>query len=218
MPPFTENSTLMCTQCQRACPHGREREEDCSDLNDLEPYGDLAHLHIFITIITQIQSMILEKLARYQLWADDIARGLVRDLNDEEFTREILPPFGSVQSLCAHITIAIEFNLKFHAEKAEFDPEELGEEIYTAPKGRLLEMWREADMRFLEFSKTRGDGKYVFRNFLGEGRITLDRDDYLSQYLLHTQHHRAQIMSALRLMGKEAKTTDYLFYLSDIQG
>ncbi len=24
MPPFTENSTLMCTQCQRACPHGRE--------------------------------------------------------------------------------------------------------------------------------------------------------------------------------------------------
>ena len=47
--------------------------------------------------------MILEKLARYQLWADDIARGLVGDLTDEEFTREILPPFGSIQSLCAHI-------------------------------------------------------------------------------------------------------------------
>ena len=45
--------------------------------------------------------------------------------------------------------------------------------------------------------------------------ITLDQDDYLSQYLLHTQHHRAQIMSALRVMGKEAVTTDYLFYLSD---
>lgn len=24
MPSFTKNSTLMCTQCQRACPHGRE--------------------------------------------------------------------------------------------------------------------------------------------------------------------------------------------------
>jgi uncharacterized damage-inducible protein DinB len=34
------------------------------------------------------------------------------------------------------------------------------------------------------------------------------------QYLLHTHHHRGQIMSALRAMGKEAKTTDYLFYLS----
>jgi len=49
--------------------------------------------------------MILKKLARYQLWADDIARGLVGDLNDEEFSREILPPFGSIQNLCAHITM-----------------------------------------------------------------------------------------------------------------
>jgi epoxyqueuosine reductase QueG len=24
MPPFTEDSTLMCTQCQKVCPHGRE--------------------------------------------------------------------------------------------------------------------------------------------------------------------------------------------------
>lgn len=42
-------------------------------------------------IITSILDMILEKLARYQLWADDIARGLVGGLTDEEFSREILP-------------------------------------------------------------------------------------------------------------------------------
>jgi uncharacterized damage-inducible protein DinB len=169
------------------------------------------------TITGVFQSMILEKLARYQFWADDIARGLVGDLTDEEFSREILPPFGSIRSLCAHITIAIEYNLKRHVEKTEFDPEELGEAIYTASKERLLEMWREADMRLLEFARETTDEAYVFRNFLGEGQITLDQDDYLSQYLLHTQHHRAQVMSTLRLMGKEAKTADYLFYLSDIQ-
>jgi uncharacterized damage-inducible protein DinB len=169
------------------------------------------------TITGVFQSMILEKLVSYQLWADDIARGLVNDLTDEEFSREVLPPFGSIRSLCSHITIAIEFNLKLHVEKTEFDPEELGEEIYTASKERLLEMWREADMRLLEFARATTDETYVFRNFLGEGRITLDQYDYLSQYLLHTQHHRAQVMSALRLIGKEAKTADYLFYLSDIQ-
>jgi uncharacterized damage-inducible protein DinB len=27
------------------------------------------------------------------------------NLNDEEFSREILPPFGSIQNLCAHITM-----------------------------------------------------------------------------------------------------------------
>ncbi len=78
-------------------------------------------------------------------------------------------------------------------------------------------MWREADLRLLEFAESRSDETYVFPNFLREGQITLDQEDYLSQYILHTQHHRAQIVSALRLMGKEAKTTDYLFYLSDVQ-
>lgn len=162
-------------------------------------------------------SMILEKLARYQIWADDIARRLVGDLTDEEFSREILPPFGSIRSLCAHITIAIDYNLKRYVEKVEFNPEELEEEIYTAPKENLLDMWREADLRLLEFAETRSDEPYVFPNFLGEGQITLDQNDYLSQYILHTQHHRAQIMSALRHMGKEAETADYLFYLSDPQ-
>ena len=162
--------------------------------------------------------MDLRKLAEYQIWADDVARGLLGGLSEEEFSREVLPPFGSIRSLCAHITLAIEYNMKRHVEKVEFDPEELREEIYTAPKERLLDKWRQADLRLLEYAESRTDETYVFRNFLGEGQITLDQDDYLSQYLLHTQHHRAQIMSALRVMGKEAVTTDYLFYLSDVRG
>jgi uncharacterized damage-inducible protein DinB len=159
--------------------------------------------------------MDLKRIAEYMVWADDEARGLLGGLTEEEFSREVLPPFGSIRSLCAHITLAIEFNLRRHVDREEFDTEEYGEEIHTAPKEGLLEMWRRADLRLLEYAGTRTDETYVFRNFLREGEITLDQDDYLSQYLLHTQHHRAQIMSALRVMGKEAVTTDYLFYLSD---
>ena len=160
--------------------------------------------------------MDLQRLAEYQIWADDQARRLLLDLTEEEFSKDVLPPFGSIRNLCAHITLAIEFNLKLQVYKEEFDLEECREEIYKAPKERLLEMWRQADLRLLEYSESRTDETYVFRNFLEEGQITLDQDDYISQYLLHTQHHRAQIMSALRVMGKEAVTTDYLFYLSDI--
>ena len=156
-----------------------------------------------------------QRLAEYQIWADDQARRILTHLTEEEFSRDILPPFGSIRSLCAHITLAIEFNLKRHVDKEEFDPEELGEEIYIAPKEGLLETWRQADLRLLDYAGSRTEETYVFPNFLGDGQITLDQDDYLSQYLLHTQHHRAQIMSALRVMGKEAVTTDYLFYLSD---
>ena len=171
---------------------------------------------IFLTKCSLSQIMILRKLAEYQLWADDNARELLGGHTEEEFSRDVLPPFGSIRSLAAHITMAIEYNLKNRVEKVEFDPEELGEMIYTAPKDRLLKLWREADLRLLEFAGTKSEEEYVFRNFLGEGEIALDQSDYLSQYLLHSQHHRAQIMSALRLMGKEARTTDYLFYLSDL--
>ncbi|UCD45314.1 MAG: DinB family protein [Candidatus Bathyarchaeota archaeon] len=157
------------------------------------------------------------KIAKYMLWADDQARRLLEGLSEEEFSRDVLPPFGSIRSLCEHIILATEFNLKRQVDKEELDPKQFMEEISTVPKDRLLEMWRKADTRLIDFAKSRTDETYVFRNFLHEGKITLDQEDYLSQYLLHTQHHRAQIMSALRVMRKEAVTTDYLFYLSDIQ-
>lgn len=118
--------------------------------------------------------MNLQRLAEYQIWANDKARKLLGGLTEEEFSRDVLPPFGSIRNLCAHITLAIEFNLKRHVDKEEFDPEELGEEFHTAPKECLLEMWRQADLRLLEYSKSRTDETYVFSNFLGEGQITLD--------------------------------------------
>jgi uncharacterized damage-inducible protein DinB len=78
----------------------------------------------------------------------------------------------------------------------------------------LLSHWRKMDLRLKWFASNRLDFDAVFPNFLGKGEIKVNHDDYLNQYLIHTVHHRAQIMSAFRLMGKEAVGTDYLFYLS----
>ena len=160
--------------------------------------------------------MRLEKLARYQIWADDAARRLLADLTDEEFDREVLPPFGSIRKLTAHIVLAMEFNIEMRARKRELDPYEVGDMVHALPRDDLLEKWRETDMKFLETVGTETGEIYVFPSFLGEGEMTVDHTDFCLQYLLHTAHHRAQIMSALRAMGKEAETTDYLFYLSHL--
>jgi len=73
------------------------------------------------------------------------------------------------------------------------------------------------DLWLADFSSSHLDLKAAFPNFLNErGQIVVDHDEYLTQYLIHTVHHRAQVMSALRLMGKEALGTDYLFYLSSL--
>ncbi len=160
--------------------------------------------------------MDLEKLAEYQIWADDVARGILEELPEEEFSRDVLPPFGSIRSLATHIVLAIEYNLERRVRKREVDPHKMGEEISKMPKEELLARWRMADKKFLEFARNQTDEEYAFPNFLGEGKISVGHGDYAVQYLLHTVHHRAQIMSAMRAMGKEGKTTDYLFYLSHL--
>jgi len=88
--------------------------------------------------------MDLQRLAEYQIWADDQARRLLLDLTEEEFSRDVLPPFGSIRSLCAHITLAIEFNLKHHVDKEEFDPEELGRRSTRPPRSAS---WRNGGRR-----------------------------------------------------------------------
>jgi uncharacterized damage-inducible protein DinB len=160
--------------------------------------------------------MKLEKLAEYQIWANDVTRGLLGDLTEEESSREVIPPFGSIRRLLSHITLAIEYNIEQRVKKKEVDPYRLSEEISTMPKESLLARWRQMDGELLEFAKTEPGEEYAFSNFLGEGEIRVNHDDFFMQYVFHTIHHRAQIMSAMRALGKEGKTTDYLFYLSDI--
>jgi len=157
-----------------------------------------------------------EKLAEYQIWADGVIMRLLRELSQEEFDRDVLPPFGSIRNLCTHIILAMEFNLEGRAYKKKIDPNQIGEEIHNLDQDALIARWKEVDEKLLEYAKTRVEEDYVFPNFLGEGEMRVDSGDFFMQYLLHTQHHRGQIMSALRAMGLEAKSTDYLFYLSHL--
>ena len=156
------------------------------------------------------------KLAEYQIWADGVIMRLLGELSQEEFDRDVLPPFGSIRNLCTHIVLAMEFNLEGRAWKKKIDPYEIGEAIHDLDQGALLEKWNETDEKLLRYARARVEEGYAFPNFLGEGEMQVDSGDFFMQYLLHTQHHRGQIMSALRAMGLEAKSTDYLFYLSHL--
>jgi uncharacterized damage-inducible protein DinB len=157
-----------------------------------------------------------EKLADYNLWANDRVRKLLSNLTDEEFSRNVLPPYNSIRILVMHIVSAVKYNLVNHIDGGKVEGKDLWETLSGMTLKELLSQWSEMDLRLIQFSVTHFDIDAVFENFLGEGTIKVGHDDYLYQYLTHTVHHRAQIMSALRLMGKEAVGTDYLFYLSNL--
>jgi uncharacterized damage-inducible protein DinB len=160
--------------------------------------------------------MDLYKLSDYHLWANDRTRELIRGLSEEEFTKDAVPPFGSVKRLCIHMIMATEFNLLMRVYGEEVDPYMMDDELDAMPLDELMDRWREADLRFRDFALGYEDHVAVFPNFLGEGEISVSHDDYFTQYLIHTAYHRAQVMSAMRALGREGVGTDYLFYLSHI--
>ncbi|MCE7740213.1 MAG: hypothetical protein KAU62_05945 [Candidatus Heimdallarchaeota archaeon] len=156
--------------------------------------------------------MNLEKIAHYQIWANDKIREIIVSLKEEEFAKE------NIQDLCAHTILAIEYNLETKVHKKSVDVEVMYEELYNLSKEELLNKWKETDERLLEHIKNITEEKIEFPNFVkGEGKVYMTQEDYYFQYLSHTIYHRAQLMTALKKLGKEGKTTDYLMYLFDVE-
>jgi uncharacterized damage-inducible protein DinB len=160
--------------------------------------------------------MNLEKLCAYQVWADTAVRNLIKDMSDEKFTCEIGPPFKSIQALCVHIVVALEYNIESFLKKGTMSAEKLYETLGTLSKNELLAKWEEADLKLLKSAKTFKD-TVKFPNFLTGGELAIESEDFFLQYILHTTYHRGQLLNLIKSLGEKGVTTDYLFYLFDIE-
>ncbi len=158
----------------------------------------------------------MNKLCEYQLWADSIVQNLVRELTEEEFTITVGPPFESVKNLCVHIVVAIEYNINSFVKRMDVDGEELYKTLDELSKEELITRWEEADKELLEQMKSARES-ISFPNFVSGGDIVIEPADFYMQYILHTTYHRGQLLSLLKILGKEGKTTDYLFYLFHLE-
>jgi hypothetical protein len=47
------------------------------------------------------------KLAEYQIWADGVIVRLLRELSQEEFDRDVLPPYGSIRLLTGRSEVRV---------------------------------------------------------------------------------------------------------------
>ncbi|MBU7016640.1 MAG: DinB family protein [Theionarchaea archaeon] len=162
------------------------------------------------------QNVSLIKLCDHQIWADSLIRDTLHNLPEEEFTQEIGPPFGSVKNLCVHIVLALEYNMKSLIEKVPVNGEELYETIGSLSKDELLATWEDMDKKLKENAK-QVHQLICFPNFISGGDVLMEPGDFFLQYILHTTYHRGQLVSMLKLLGKEGVTTDYLFYMFNLE-
>lgn len=159
--------------------------------------------------------MKLAKLGKYQIWADDLIREIMVKLSKEEFMKKVIPETASIRDLCIHIVISLEFNIRTWIREEEVNPEVLYEELNSLSKEELLKRWKKADESLLANMKKR-EKSIKFLNFLTEETFTIEPYDFFFQYITHTAYHRGQLMSAIKKLGKEGITTDYLFYLFEL--
>lgn len=160
--------------------------------------------------------MDLVKLADYHLWANDRVRGIIKNLSQNEYEKDLIPPYNTVQRLVIHSILACEYNLLTKLERENVDVNIIVDRIAGMDIEQVCKHWRVIDLDVVKFASSHLDLKATFPNFLGEGEMTVDHDDFFMQYLVHTAYHRSQIMSAMRMLGKEGIGTDYLFYLSHL--
>jgi len=158
-----------------------------------------------------------EKFADYHFWANDRVRGKLLGLTDEEYCRDLIPPLGSIKGHIIHSILAVEYNLRARVDGEKTDPRGIVEAIECMTIQEAMSHWEKMDRQLVDFASTHIDLDATFPNFLGEGEMQANHDDFLTQYVVHTSYHRGQIMSALRMMGKEGIGTDYLFYLSHLE-
>ncbi len=139
------------------------------------------------------------------------------ELTEEEYCKDLIPPLNSIKNHVIHSILAIEYNLRVRVNGEKADSYEIGDAVAGMSIQEAMLYWEKIDRQLVDFASTRLDLDATFPNFLGEGTMRVNHDDFLTQYVVHTAYHRSQIMSAMRMMGKEGVGTDYLFYLSHLE-
>lgn len=161
--------------------------------------------------------MNLVDLAKYHRWANERTRSILMGLTGEEFTRDLIPPLGSIQNHVFHSMIAIYYKIHHRIGIDEKDYHQITENWDKLSIDELMDEWRKVDESLILFAGNPSIEVSKVPNYFGKGEITIDHAGFFYQYLLHSTYHRGQIMSALRMMGKEGIGTDFLLYLSYLE-
>jgi uncharacterized damage-inducible protein DinB len=119
-----------------------------------------------------------------------------------------------VKSITQHIVLALE-TCFFIADQS--NDERVFKQALKAPKSQLLARWNELDHRLKETLSRSPTGRIIVPH-ITEHLFDVAAIDFYLQYIFHTIHHRGQLATLLRRLGKEVPGTDYLMFLAGQRG
>ena len=150
---------------------------------------------------------LLVDLARYQVWANDAYRKIILTVSPENYDRPTGLSCGTLRDVCIHINAAMTRCLTIITKNRDTVESDI-EPLYEATKEELMAIWKKNDEAYLALcldSRIKRIGVEEFS--------AIPVENFLTQYVNHSTHHRGTLPIILRKLGYQPTDTDYLDYL-----
>jgi uncharacterized damage-inducible protein DinB len=154
----------------------------------------------------------IQTLFAYNAWANQRTLAACREMNPEQFTREISGSFHSLRDLLVHLAgVEWLYLERWHGRSPTALPwsgsfvtlasvEELWQKVERELLSRVAALTTEALAEPLPFRNTQGN---VFSQSLCQ---------VLQHLVNHSTYHRGQVAAALRQLGGRAQATDLIAF------
>ncbi|PNX51577.1 MAG: hypothetical protein BV458_11355 [Thermoplasmata archaeon M9B2D] len=147
-------------------------------------------------------------MSEYMLWADEKIWGYVKTLTDEEFSLVVGNQSGSIHERYLHMAQGHSqwFHLWIEKEQEKNELEKLSrDELFsylTNINRKIVGLVHSHDIDAI---------KNPFRS----AEVPLTLEEMIFNIINHATYHRAQIVTLLRILGKDVTMTDYVPYVLD---
>ena len=151
-----------------------------------------------------------KEAAEYNLWANTIICGWLEQINDEQWTKEIISSFNTIQETVLHIISAE----KAWVQRFKKQPFEWLQTTYKGSKEEHIKLWKEnsAELKaFVDaFDENDLDKNLDFKRLNGDA-YSMPYYQLFAHVVNHATYHRGQLVTMLRQAGFEGiSSTDLL--------
>lgn len=149
---------------------------------------------------------LLTRMSEYMLWADEKIWGYVKTLTDEEFSLVVSNQSGSIHERYLHMAQGHSQWLHLWIEKEQ---EKI--ELEKLSRNDLFSYLNSINRRIVGLAHSNDID--AIKNPFRSAETPLMLEEMIFNIINHATYHRAQIVTLLRILGKDVAMTDYVPYL-----
>ena len=147
---------------------------------------------------------LLERMAKYLLWADKRIWQIVSELSEDEYSKDLGKNIGSIKRRYVHLAEDYQewyYDWIGNSSKELPDFSSMGrDELFQSIQqsiNRFISMIESPPIESIEIDTDRG-------------KITITFEEIFFHLVNHATYHRGQIVMALRMLDRDVQMTDYV--------